>query len=218
MEALLIFFAIVAIIILSHLWFNLKLEFKVNWSDGSDVSCIKAIKSIDAYKIFLDEHDSDKSLAVIVTHEISGTTYNYDSHLENLNLKGGTLIPVKNFPHVGITDRALIAKESITHFPYEDYGAVSDILEGKGEKGKAIEELNLRIKDKYEYYLLKLIGDEFSHDDFTNERDEEIEKIMHLGIRGILKEHATEGTSESVEDVSREIKSSESWTEIKRRL
>ena len=45
------------------------------------------------------------------------------------NVKKGLKIP-----SIGITDRALIAREAINYFPYEEFEAVSDILEGKGEK------------------------------------------------------------------------------------
>jgi hypothetical protein len=121
-------------------------------------------------------------------------------------------------PSIGITDRALIAREAINYFPYEEFEAVVDLLQGQGEKRKAIEELHLKIRVNYENFLFEAIGEEFDHNSYKDEIDEEVEKIMQLGIRGILKKYGTDSINESVEDVSREIKSSESWDEIKRRL
>lgn len=190
----------------------------VGWSDGSDSTVIKANTPRLAYKKFLDRSSSDKNLKVIVCHRFSKTTYDYDPHLENLISDNESSIPSKDFPCIGITDRALIAREAINYFPYEEFEAVSDILEGKGEKRKAIEELNLKIRTNYENFLFEVIGEEFDHNNYKDQIDEEVEKIMQLGIRGILKKYGTDSIIESVEDVSREIKSSESWDEIKRRL
>ena len=212
---------LVSVVILIGLFVGLSrltCNYEVKWSNGSDSTFISANSPILAYEKFLEENSSDESLEVIVCHRFSKTNYRYDNHLENHCSQNITTTSIKPFPCIGIADRALIAKEAISYFPYDEYEAVVDLLQGQGEKRKAIEELNLKIRVNYENFLFEAIGEEFSHSSFKEQVDEEIEKIMQLGIRGILKKYETGIKEESVEEISREIKSSESWDEIKNRL
>ena len=199
-------------------YFRLVRNYEVKWSDGSDSTVINANSPFLAYKKFLHRNSSDRKLNVLVYNEILNKNYDYNEHLENFICVQEPSIVLNDFPCIGITDRVLIAKEAISYFPYEEYEAVVDLLQGQGEKRKAIEELHLKIRVNYENFLFEAIGEEFSHRSFKGQVDEEIEKIMQLGIRGILQKYETGIKEESVEEISREIKSSESWTEIKRRL
>ena len=182
---------------------------------------IKASNPKEAAEIFAKKNDFYGSKIYVKNGWLSdGYTYEIPKLVNKKAIKSVAQVKL---PKLSIVDMALIAKNSITHFPYDQFDEVSEFLEGNHENRRAISELNEKIRHIYREFVnskfQELTGNTFNSSQPSRKIEKIVEKTMELGVRSVQKKYS-ESTGTSILSIveGQEIEDKGTWDDIKGRV
>jgi len=193
---------------------------KLASGDGSS-EIIKASSPQEAAEIFAKSKNL-YDLKIYVKHSWLSDAYTFEIPKPEANKSYKPAVQVKP-PQLSIVDMALIAKNSITHFPYDQFDEVSEFLEGNHENRRAISELNEKIRHIYREFVSakfqELTGSTFHSTQPSPTIEKIVDKTMELGVRSVLKKYS-ESTGTSISPIleGQEIEDKGTWDDIKGRI